>query len=92
MDTFKYLIIDEGITYLGINFAPSVYEVWLPKSLTTINTNCDTAPLAQIIHCYYDDKPVTLRSADKYGVSFLDVPRSLEDKAFAEEEVIVTFE
>ena len=93
LDSIEYLIIEDGITYLGSNTLPNSYEIWVPESVTTIKIGTVPAFTAKIVHYYYDGKPITLKAEGNCWVFSNEMKWYLEDEEYAKEKgVTVTFD
>lgn len=67
IDTIRYVVVEEGITYLGRYALAGLWEVtecWFPSTLTGIHIDSSWTS-AYTVHGYYEGKKVTLTRPNK---------------------------
>lgn len=82
--SMKYLIVEEGITYLGKHAHTSASEIWLPKSLEVVGFN---SMFCDVLHCYKDGKKVKVTSTETNAVDLMF--DALSDLKLAEQYKII---
>lgn len=88
-DSIKYVIVEDGITYLASGRLFTIKELWLPKSVTDVAYYTDFH--TEVLHCYQGDTAVTVTSSKTKNIYYLF--KALTDPEIAERyEVTITKE
>lgn len=96
--TTEYVVVEEGITYLGNYSSKKSKECWLPSSLTSIGQLAGFA--TEKLHWYYEGKAFTaIVGESRYEwvtkIEPYTVYKFLSDSEYAEEhegEIVITWE